>query len=43
MRKISLKLETLSVETFATAPAPARTGTVQGHQLSGGPACLPTR
>jgi hypothetical protein len=43
MRKINLKLDALSVESFATADATAGTGTVEGHQLSGRPGCFPSR
>ena len=34
MRKIRLKLDTLTVDSFPTAAAPAGTGTVEGHQIS---------
>ena len=40
MRKIGLKLDTLSVESFETAPARVGTGTVQGHQASTRPGCI---
>lgn len=41
MRKINLKLDALAVESFQTAAAPAGTGTVEGHEVSGRPACFP--
>jgi hypothetical protein len=43
MRKINLKLDALAVESFLTAAAPVGTGTVEAHQVSGKPACFPTR
>lgn len=43
MRKINLKLDALSVESFQTARVSSGTGTVEGHQLSGRPACFPSR
>lgn len=43
MRKINLKLDALSVESFQTATAEVGTGTVEAHQVSGRPACFPTR
>lgn len=43
MRKMQLKLDELSVESFATATATRGTGTVEAHQVSGRPACFPTR
>jgi hypothetical protein len=42
MRKIGLKLDSLSVESFETAPASVGAGTVQGHQVSTRPLCVPT-
>lgn len=42
MRKISLKLDTLSVDSFQTGPAPVGAGTVDGHQLSNRLPCQPS-
>ncbi len=41
MRKINLKLDALAVESFQTDEAPVGTGTVEGQQVSGRPACNP--
>lgn len=39
MKKLSLDLDALRVESFATAPAEGRRGTVAGHMNTFGPPC----
>ncbi|HEY0015823.1 MAG TPA: hypothetical protein VGC13_05870 [Longimicrobium sp.] len=44
MKRLSLTVEDLQVESFSTASAPAPRGTVVGHQVNtyNGPTCIST-
>jgi hypothetical protein len=40
MKKLSLNIDELRIESFATGTAQEARGTVHGEQISGGPTCF---